>query len=185
MQATSRYWHVNIACWSGSWVHEAWHVTEYSLLPDWEAKREEQSITGHLHRLFRCGAQDSDRLLRQENRCSNATLTTPTQGCYFNAVTLSCFRPNPDQVLQRTKMLQVLVCGVVVFPGLFFTFRKVLPSIFKRWTDCRRRAGQREVSFADIWGQTALELSFASYRCLVAKRVSFCLVETSEYSVHI
>ncbi|XP_056314643.1 ceramide synthase [Danio aesculapii] len=32
-------------------------------------------------------------------------------------------------------MLQVLVCGVVVFPGLFFTFRKVLPSIFKRWTD--------------------------------------------------
>ncbi|XP_058632545.1 ceramide synthase isoform X2 [Onychostoma macrolepis] len=32
-------------------------------------------------------------------------------------------------------MLQVLVCGVVVFPGLFFTFRKVLPSIFKQWTD--------------------------------------------------
>uniref|UniRef100_A0A8C1L9G5 TLC domain containing 3A n=1 Tax=Cyprinus carpio TaxID=7962 RepID=A0A8C1L9G5_CYPCA len=32
-------------------------------------------------------------------------------------------------------MLQVLLCGVVVFPGLFFTFRKVLPSIFKQWTD--------------------------------------------------
>jgi len=32
-------------------------------------------------------------------------------------------------------MLQVLICGVVVFPGLFFTFRKVLPSIFKQWTD--------------------------------------------------
>lgn len=32
-------------------------------------------------------------------------------------------------------MLQVLACGVVLFPGLFFTFRKVLPSIFKQWTD--------------------------------------------------
>ncbi|KAG5284080.1 hypothetical protein AALO_G00022750 [Alosa alosa] len=32
-------------------------------------------------------------------------------------------------------MLQVLGCGVVVFPGLFFLFRKVLPSIFKHWTD--------------------------------------------------
>uniref|UniRef100_A0A672NWK7 TLC domain containing 3A n=1 Tax=Sinocyclocheilus grahami TaxID=75366 RepID=A0A672NWK7_SINGR len=32
-------------------------------------------------------------------------------------------------------MLQVLLCGVVVFPGLFLTFRKVLPSIFKQWTD--------------------------------------------------
>ncbi|KAA0716315.1 Protein FAM57B [Triplophysa tibetana] len=32
-------------------------------------------------------------------------------------------------------MLQVLACGVVLFPGLFFTFRKVLPSIFKRWTE--------------------------------------------------
>lgn len=32
-------------------------------------------------------------------------------------------------------MLQVLGCGAVVFPGLFFLFRKVLPSIFKHWTD--------------------------------------------------
>ncbi|XP_012690261.2 TLC domain-containing protein 3A [Clupea harengus] len=32
-------------------------------------------------------------------------------------------------------MLQVLGCGVVVFPGLFFLFRKVLPSIYKHWTD--------------------------------------------------
>ncbi|XP_071023377.1 ceramide synthase-like isoform X2 [Oncorhynchus clarkii lewisi] len=32
-------------------------------------------------------------------------------------------------------MLQVLACGVVVFPGLFFIFRRVLPSIFKQWTD--------------------------------------------------
>ncbi|XP_013992528.1 ceramide synthase isoform X2 [Salmo salar] len=32
-------------------------------------------------------------------------------------------------------MLQVLACGVVVFPGLFFVFRRVLPSIFKQWTD--------------------------------------------------
>lgn len=32
-------------------------------------------------------------------------------------------------------MLQVLACGVVLFPGLFFTFRKVLPSIFKHWTE--------------------------------------------------
>lgn len=74
-------------------------------------------------------------LLRQENRCSNAILTTPTQRCYFNAVVYRVFDQTPDQVLQRDKMLQVLVCGVVVFPGLFFTFRKVLPSIFKRWTD--------------------------------------------------
>lgn len=29
----------------------------------------------------------------------------------------------------------MLGCGVVVFPGLFFLFRKVLPSIFKHWTD--------------------------------------------------
>ncbi|KAJ8401675.1 hypothetical protein AAFF_G00376460 [Aldrovandia affinis] len=32
-------------------------------------------------------------------------------------------------------MLHVLSCGVVVFPGLFFFFRKLLPSIFKQWTD--------------------------------------------------
>ncbi|CAL8279007.1 unnamed protein product [Arctogadus glacialis] len=32
-------------------------------------------------------------------------------------------------------MLQVLACGVVVFPGLFFAFRRILPSIFKQWTD--------------------------------------------------
>ncbi|KAK1787790.1 hypothetical protein P4O66_016276 [Electrophorus voltai] len=32
-------------------------------------------------------------------------------------------------------MWQVLVSGVVVFPGLFFAFRKVLPSVFSRWTD--------------------------------------------------
>ncbi|XP_048840503.1 TLC domain-containing protein 3A [Brienomyrus brachyistius] len=32
-------------------------------------------------------------------------------------------------------MLQVLSCGVVLFPGLFFTFRKLLPCAFKTWTD--------------------------------------------------
>ncbi|XP_045062771.1 ceramide synthase-like [Coregonus clupeaformis] len=32
-------------------------------------------------------------------------------------------------------MLQILACGVVIFPGLFFIFRRVLPSIFKQWTD--------------------------------------------------
>ncbi|XP_036381183.1 TLC domain-containing protein 3A-like [Megalops cyprinoides] len=32
-------------------------------------------------------------------------------------------------------MLHVLFCGAVVFPGLFVVFRKVLPSIFKQWTD--------------------------------------------------
>ncbi|XP_030648817.1 ceramide synthase [Chanos chanos] len=32
-------------------------------------------------------------------------------------------------------MFHALACGAVVFPGLFFTFRKVLPSIFKHWTE--------------------------------------------------
>uniref|UniRef100_A0AAQ4RZE9 TLC domain-containing protein n=1 Tax=Gasterosteus aculeatus aculeatus TaxID=481459 RepID=A0AAQ4RZE9_GASAC len=32
-------------------------------------------------------------------------------------------------------MLQVLACGAVVFPGLFFAFRKILPCVFKHWSD--------------------------------------------------
>ncbi|XP_037543187.1 TLC domain-containing protein 3A [Nematolebias whitei] len=32
-------------------------------------------------------------------------------------------------------MLQVLACGAVVFPGLFLAFRRILPSVFKRWND--------------------------------------------------
>ncbi|XP_054902876.1 ceramide synthase [Poeciliopsis prolifica] len=32
-------------------------------------------------------------------------------------------------------MWQVLACGAVVFPGLFFVFRKILPAVFKHWTD--------------------------------------------------
>ncbi|XP_077403279.1 TLC domain-containing protein 3A [Vanacampus margaritifer] len=32
-------------------------------------------------------------------------------------------------------MLQVLACGAVVFPGLFFAFRKILPRVFKHWSD--------------------------------------------------
>ncbi|XP_070411577.1 smoothelin-like protein 2 isoform X4 [Nothobranchius furzeri] len=32
-------------------------------------------------------------------------------------------------------MLQVLACGVVVFPGLFLAFRRILPSVFKHWND--------------------------------------------------
>uniref|UniRef100_A0A3Q0S0E8 TLC domain containing 3A n=1 Tax=Amphilophus citrinellus TaxID=61819 RepID=A0A3Q0S0E8_AMPCI len=32
-------------------------------------------------------------------------------------------------------MLQVLACGAVVFPGLFFAFRRVLPCVFKHWSD--------------------------------------------------
>ncbi|XP_053703680.1 ceramide synthase [Synchiropus splendidus] len=32
-------------------------------------------------------------------------------------------------------MLQVLACGAVVFPGLFVAFRKILPCVFKHWSD--------------------------------------------------
>lgn len=34
-----------------------------------------------------------------------------------------------------SRMLQVLACGAVVFPGLFFAFRKILPCVFKHWSD--------------------------------------------------
>lgn len=33
------------------------------------------------------------------------------------------------------RMLQVLACGAVVFPGLFFAFRRILPCVFKHWSD--------------------------------------------------
>ncbi|XP_054611362.1 ceramide synthase isoform X2 [Dunckerocampus dactyliophorus] len=32
-------------------------------------------------------------------------------------------------------MLQVLACGAVVFPGLFFAFRRILPRVFTHWSD--------------------------------------------------
>ncbi|XP_072230397.1 ceramide synthase [Leuresthes tenuis] len=32
-------------------------------------------------------------------------------------------------------MLQVLACGAVVFPGLFLAFRRILPCVFKHWSD--------------------------------------------------
>ncbi|KAM9788940.1 ceramide synthase [Neosynchiropus ocellatus] len=32
-------------------------------------------------------------------------------------------------------MLQVLACGAVVFPGLFVAFRKILPCVFRHWSD--------------------------------------------------
>ncbi|KAI4788643.1 hypothetical protein KUCAC02_035726, partial [Chaenocephalus aceratus] len=32
-------------------------------------------------------------------------------------------------------MLQVLACGAVVFPGLFFALRRLLPCVFKHWSD--------------------------------------------------
>uniref|UniRef100_A0A673B0R6 TLC domain containing 3A n=1 Tax=Sphaeramia orbicularis TaxID=375764 RepID=A0A673B0R6_9TELE len=32
-------------------------------------------------------------------------------------------------------MFQVLACGAVVFPGLFFAFRRILPCVFKHWSD--------------------------------------------------
>ncbi|XP_029375047.1 smoothelin-like protein 2 isoform X3 [Echeneis naucrates] len=32
-------------------------------------------------------------------------------------------------------MLQVLACGAVVFPGLFFAFRRILPCVFRHWSD--------------------------------------------------
>ncbi|XP_007257018.3 ceramide synthase [Astyanax mexicanus] len=32
-------------------------------------------------------------------------------------------------------MWRLLFSGIVVFPGLFIAFRKVLPAVFKRWTD--------------------------------------------------
>nr|XP_057933606.1 TLC domain-containing protein 3A [Doryrhamphus excisus] len=32
-------------------------------------------------------------------------------------------------------MLQVLACGAVVFPGLFFAFRRILPRVFPHWSD--------------------------------------------------
>lgn len=32
-------------------------------------------------------------------------------------------------------MFQVLACGAVVFPGLFLAFRRILPSVFKHWSD--------------------------------------------------
>lgn len=40
--------------------------------------------------------------------------------------------------VRRTKagrMLEVLAYGAVVFPGLFFAFRRILPSVFRTWTD--------------------------------------------------
>ncbi|XP_026183687.1 smoothelin-like protein 1 isoform X2 [Mastacembelus armatus] len=32
-------------------------------------------------------------------------------------------------------MLKVLACGAVVFPGLFLAFRRILPCVFKHWSD--------------------------------------------------
>ncbi|XP_034033732.1 TLC domain-containing protein 3A [Thalassophryne amazonica] len=32
-------------------------------------------------------------------------------------------------------MFQVLACGAVVFPGVFFAFRRILPKLFKHWSD--------------------------------------------------
>ncbi|XP_062262291.1 ceramide synthase-like [Platichthys flesus] len=32
-------------------------------------------------------------------------------------------------------MLQVLACGAVVFPGLFLAFRRLLPCVFRHWSD--------------------------------------------------
>ncbi|KAF3705841.1 Protein FAM57B [Channa argus] len=32
-------------------------------------------------------------------------------------------------------MFQALACGAVVFPGLFFAFRRILPCLFKHWSD--------------------------------------------------
>lgn len=32
-------------------------------------------------------------------------------------------------------MLQLLACGAVLFPGLFFAFRRILPAVFKQWSD--------------------------------------------------
>ncbi|XP_047462692.1 TLC domain-containing protein 3A-like [Mugil cephalus] len=32
-------------------------------------------------------------------------------------------------------MLQVLACGAVVFPGLFFAFKRILPCVFRHWSD--------------------------------------------------
>uniref|UniRef100_A0A3Q3JM80 TLC domain-containing protein n=1 Tax=Monopterus albus TaxID=43700 RepID=A0A3Q3JM80_MONAL len=32
-------------------------------------------------------------------------------------------------------MLKVLACGAIVFPGLFFAFRRILPCVFKHWSD--------------------------------------------------
>ncbi|KAK2828385.1 hypothetical protein Q5P01_019419 [Channa striata] len=32
-------------------------------------------------------------------------------------------------------MFQVLACGAVVFPGLFFAFRRILPCAFRQWSD--------------------------------------------------
>uniref|UniRef100_A0A3Q3WNL6 TLC domain-containing protein n=1 Tax=Mola mola TaxID=94237 RepID=A0A3Q3WNL6_MOLML len=32
-------------------------------------------------------------------------------------------------------MLQVLACGAVVFPGLFFALRRILPCVFRHWSD--------------------------------------------------
>lgn len=32
------------------------------------------------------------------------------------------------------KMLQVLACGAVVFPGLFFALRRLLPAVFRHWS---------------------------------------------------
>lgn len=32
-------------------------------------------------------------------------------------------------------MLKVLACGAVVFPGLFFAFRRILPRVYRDWSD--------------------------------------------------
>lgn len=31
--------------------------------------------------------------------------------------------------------MKVLACGAIVFPGLFFAFRRILPCVFKHWSD--------------------------------------------------
>lgn len=33
------------------------------------------------------------------------------------------------------RMLEVLASGAVVFPGLFFAFRRFLPCVFRHWSD--------------------------------------------------
>lgn len=33
------------------------------------------------------------------------------------------------------RMLEVLAYGALLFPGLFLAFRRVLPRVFRTWTD--------------------------------------------------
>lgn len=54
-------------------------------------------------------------------------------------------------------MLKSLVCGAVVFPGLFYSFRKVLKHAFKHWSDAdvvsvseRLAAKTRIVHFTEL-----------------------------------